>query len=92
MLQGCTDRQVCAAATLPHLQYLSIGVQDVDGHFNVLLDALPSSLKVPSLQRQVQVVTDVTWDADGHTEETLQLVLHTHTHTHVSHTVEAEHV
>lgn len=64
MLQGYTDRCV-QQQTPPHLEDLSIGVQDVDGHFNVLLDALPSSLKVSALQRQVQVVTDVTWDADG---------------------------
>ena len=85
-------RQVCAAATLPHLEDLSIGVQDVDGDFDVLLNALPSSLEVASLQRQVQVVTDVTWDADGRvntpthrrnfTASSVHKHTHTHTHTH----------
>lgn len=55
----------------PHLEDLSVGVEHVDGDFNVLLNALPSSLEVPSLQAQVQVVTDVTCDT----------LTHTHTHT-----------
>lgn len=51
---------VAAMLLPPYLQDLSIGVDDVNGDFNVLLNALSSSLKVPSLQSQVQVVTDVT--------------------------------
>lgn len=55
-----------AALLLPHLQDLSVSVKHIDGDFDVLLNALPSSLKVTSLQGQVQVVTDVTWDRDEH--------------------------
>ncbi len=54
------------AALLPYLEDLSISIEHIDSDFNVLLNALPSSLKVPSLQGQVQVVTDVTWDQVGH--------------------------
>lgn len=59
-------RFILIAALRPHLEDLPVGVQDVDGDLNVLLDALPSSLKVPSLQCQVQVVPDVTCGTGGH--------------------------
>lgn len=45
-----------------HLEDLSVGVDDIHGDFNVLLDALPSPLKVASLKGEVQVVADVTYD------------------------------
>lgn len=48
--------------TVPYLQYFSISVQNVHGDLDVLLNALPSSLELSSLQGQVQVVPDVTWD------------------------------
>lgn len=50
----------CWPATASHLEDLSISVDDVNGDLNVLLNALSSSLKVPPLQGEVQVVTDVT--------------------------------
>lgn len=43
----------------PHLEDLSVGVDDVNCDFDVLLNALPSSLKVPPFQGEVQVVADV---------------------------------
>lgn len=43
-----------------HLENLSVSIDHVNGDLNVLLNALPASLKVSSLQHQVQVITDVT--------------------------------
>lgn len=51
-----------------HLEDFAVGVQHEHGDLDVLLDALPSALKVSSLQRQVQVVTDVTCSADDVTK------------------------
>lgn len=50
------------SAPPPHLEDLSVGVYDIHGDFDVLLDALPSPLKVASLKGEVQVVADVTCD------------------------------
>lgn len=49
------------AVLLSHLEDLSISIEHIDGDFYVLLNALPSSLEVSSLQGQVQVIADVTW-------------------------------
>lgn len=54
---GCTVGQ-----DHTYLEDLSISIKHIDSDFNVLLDALSSSLEIPSLQSQVQVITDVTWE------------------------------
>lgn len=54
--------QLVFLGTVPYLEYFSISVQNINCDLDVLLNTLPSSLKFSSLQRQVQVVPDVTWD------------------------------
>lgn len=54
------SRQLTEAT--PYLQDFSICVQHKDSDLDILLHALSSSLKISSLQCQVQVVTDVAWN------------------------------
>ncbi len=52
-----------------YFECVTVSVEYIKCNFNVLLDALASSLKLPSLQGQIQVITCITYD--NHTEETL---------------------
>lgn len=53
------DGATCWSVMGPYLQDFSISIDDVNSDLNILLNALSSSLKVPSFQGEVQVVTDV---------------------------------
>lgn len=66
---------IFTAGPLPYLQDFPVGVQDVHGHLDVFLNALPASLEIPSLQSQVQVVTDVAWfQQTTHTQRKINLI------------------
>lgn len=43
-----------------YLERVPVGVEDVERDFDVLLDALAPSLKLPTLHAQVQIIARVT--------------------------------
>lgn len=56
-----------------HLEELPVSEQQQHGDLHVLLDALPTSLKVTALQGHVEVVTHVTWGVGGINQHTHRL-------------------
>lgn len=47
---------------MSYFECVPVGIEYVESDFDVLLDALASSLKLPTLQGQVQVIACVTLD------------------------------
>lgn len=45
-----------------YFECVPVGVEYIERDFNVLLDTLASSLKLPPLQGQIQVIACVTYD------------------------------
>lgn len=57
---SCINDMVHKKSHVSYFECVPVGVEDVERDFDVLLDALASSLKLTPLQGQIQVVACVT--------------------------------